>query len=276
MTRFILLLNRIFRPPRVKGRESRTAYADWEYEMGQVIVRQYLEPASDLHGKRVLDVGCGLGGKTLAYEEAGASVVMGTDIVPQSVIDSAGYVGARSTAGNAVFCASDAAALPVPDASFDTVVANDAMEHFGNPEAALAEMARVTRGGGIIWIFFTPHYSPLGSHLYDYIYTPWCHLLFTPRQIEKAIREVLKRREPDVPDAERETRLKEIMRSYDEDINHMSVRWFQRIIRLTPSLKITRLDFWPARYRFFRILLRIPIVREPFTRFVVCRLQKED
>lgn len=274
MTHPIVWLNRVFRPPGVKGRESRAAYADWEHEMGQQLVREYMEPAGDLAGKRVLDVGCGLGGKTLAYHEAGAETVLGTDIVAESARDSAAYVAAHAPQGRAGFFVSDAAALPIPDGAFDTVIANDAMEHFSDPEAALAEMARVTRAGGVIWIFFTPHYSPLGSHLYDYIYTPWCHLLFTRRQIEGAIASVLEQRMPDATAAQRASRTREIMRSYDEDINHMSVRWFQRIVRGLPALAVTRLDLWPARFRILRLLLKIPIVREPFARFVVCRLQK--
>jgi ubiquinone/menaquinone biosynthesis C-methylase UbiE len=73
------------------------------------------------------------------------------------------------------------------------------MEHFSEPEHALREMARVVKPGGAIWIFFTPHFSPLGSHLYDYIYTPWCHLLFTRGQLQSAIRTILRERTPDAP-----------------------------------------------------------------------------
>lgn len=42
----------------------------------------------------------------------------------------------------------DATALPFPDASFDLVIANHMLYHVDNPEAALAEFARVLRPGG--------------------------------------------------------------------------------------------------------------------------------
>ena len=54
------------------GRESSRAYSEWEHTVGADLVRTYLEPAGDLKGKRVLDIGCGLGGKTVAYGEGGA------------------------------------------------------------------------------------------------------------------------------------------------------------------------------------------------------------
>ena len=42
----------------------------------------------------------------------------------------------------------DAADLPFPDASFDTVVANHMLYHLDDPDAALREFARVLRPGG--------------------------------------------------------------------------------------------------------------------------------
>ena len=39
-------------------------------------------------------------------------------------------------------------ALPFADASFDAVFCKGALDHFDAPEAAIAEMARVTRPGG--------------------------------------------------------------------------------------------------------------------------------
>src|SRR5690242_21955069 len=84
MTGLILALNRVFRRPNVGGRESAEAYSDWERHWGKDFARMYMEPAGDLRGKQVLDVGCGLGGKTVAYAEAGATVP-GIDLLERSV-----------------------------------------------------------------------------------------------------------------------------------------------------------------------------------------------
>ncbi len=271
MTSIILWLNRVFRPPNVAGRESADSYSRWEHHWGREFARTFMEPAGDIAGKRVLDVGCGLGGKTLAYAECGGRVV-GTDILERNAVQSRAYT---ADAGKPVeFFVADAATLPIRDGAFDTVVANDAMEHFSQPERALAEMARTLRPGGAIWVFFTPHYSPLGSHLYDYVYTPWCHLLFTPAELERAIRVVLRERMSGNTDADVEAKVRWIMESYDRDLNHMSIRRFLRIVDATPDLRVSRLHLKPAKFSALKPLTRIPGVRELVTGFVSCRLER--
>jgi len=270
----VVAFNRLFRRPNVGGRESAEAYSAWEHRWGRELVQTYLEPAGDLDGKTVLDVGCGLGGKTVAYHEAGARMVAGTDILAGNIVSSREYAERHAPALKGAFFASDAADLPVAPSAFDTVVANDAMEHFARPEAALREMARVTRFGGAIWLFFTPHFSPLGSHLYDYVYTPWCHLLFSRGQLRGAVGRVLRERSPEAPESEIRERLDEIMTSYDRDLNHMSIRWFLRIIRSVGGLDVSYLELRPARFRALEWLTRVPLLRELVTGFVICRLER--
>jgi ubiquinone/menaquinone biosynthesis C-methylase UbiE len=271
MTGLIVGLNRVFRRPNVGGRESRESYSRWEHHWGREFARTYMEPSGDLRGKRLLDVGCGLGGKTVAYAEAGARAV-GTDIRTENAEQSEVY--AASNRAGASFFVGDAAQLPLGDGAFDTVVANDAMEHFAEPERALREMARVVRSGGAIWIFFTPHYSPLGSHLYDYLYTPWCHLLFTRAQLEAAIRAVLAQRLQDGGEEAVERRTREIMESYDRDLNHMSIRRFLRTVRSVRELRVSKLELRPAKFALLKPLTHLPGVRELVSGFVVCRLER--
>jgi ubiquinone/menaquinone biosynthesis C-methylase UbiE len=272
--RLIVRLNNVFRRPGVEGRESAEAYSDWEYVWGQSLAREYLEPAGDLDGKRILDIGCGLGGKTMAYGDAGAAEVIGADVSIDHVEASRQYASTVDRPFGWGFFAGDAATLPFADGAFDTVVANDAMEHFAQPEVALREMARVVKPGGAIWLFFTPHYSPLGSHLYDYVYTPWCHLVFRRSELEGAIRVVLRSRDPGATDEEIERKIDGIMTSYDTDINHMSIRWFHRIVRGLTGLEATHEELKPAKYGVLKPLTTVPFVRELVTGTVVCRLQR--
>jgi ubiquinone/menaquinone biosynthesis C-methylase UbiE len=274
MDSFIYKLNNVFRPPNVAGRESEEAYSEWEHHWGRELSREYLEPAGDVAGKTVLDVGCGLGGKTVAYGEAGARAVIGTDIATRHIEASREYATGRMPELPWGFFTSDAASLPLGDACFDTVVANDAMEHFPEPGRALGEMRRVTRQGGAIWIFFTPHFSPLGSHLYDYLYTPWCHVLFTRSQLERAITRVVRARMAGEPEETVAARVGGIMASYDNDLNHMSIRKFLRIVREVGGLRVSMLELRPIKFGALRPLTRLPGIREFVTGFVVCRLEK--
>ncbi|UCG50550.1 MAG: class I SAM-dependent methyltransferase [Candidatus Latescibacterota bacterium] len=274
MVWLIVLLNRVFRRPKVEGRESAEAYSEWEYRWGNSLVREYLEPAGDLKCKKVLDIGCGLGGKTVAYGEAGAAEIFGADLSIEHVKASHNFAAGRERSFEWGFVAADAALLPWATGMFDTVVANDAMEHFAEPEAAVREMARVTKAGGAVWLFFTPHYSPFGSHLYDYVYTPWCHLLFRRNHLGGAIHEILRSRNREAPADEIEKKLEGIMRSYDTELNHMSIRRFHRILRERPELEIIYVEYKPAKFSFLKLLTRLPLVRELFTGTVICRLKR--
>ncbi len=276
MTRVIVWLNRIFRRPRVEGRESPEAYSEWEYRWGQTIVREYLEPAGDLRGKSVLDIGCGLGGKTIAYGEAGAKEIFGADLSIDHVRASQRFAGAVRRPFGWGFFVADAARLPSVEGTFDTVIANDAMEHFSGPERALREMIRVTRPGGAIWLFFTPHFSPLGSHLYDYIHTPWCHLLFRRGQLEGAVRSVLRGRNSGWKSEEVEAKVEAIMTSYDRDLNHMTIQRFRRMLAKSPDAAVTYSALKPAKYALLGFLTKIPIVQELIVGTVVCRLERLD
>jgi SAM-dependent methyltransferase len=98
-------------------------------------------------GAALLDVGCGTATITADLADA---VAPG----PVSVVDSSAEAieQARLTlSGRAVtFAVGDIHALYFPDASFDVVHAHQVLQHVADPVAALAEMRRVTRAGGVI------------------------------------------------------------------------------------------------------------------------------
>ena len=267
LARCIARLDRLFPPVRIGGRESGEAYSCWEYESGRALLAEYADHFGPLGGKAVLDIGCGLGGKTLAYAEAGARAV-GVDIAPEHVAQSVSF--ARSRGAAIPFLVGDAGALPFPDEMFDLVVANDAMEHFPDPAAALAEIARVVRRGGVIYLFFTPWGSPLGSHLYDYIRTPWCHLLFPERLLREVLAAVLERRGARDPGAEAGM----LIDAYHAELNRITVRGYRRIVANSPVVEAAVEERIPPKFSFLHPLTRIPLLGELFTGTVVSFLRK--
>jgi ubiquinone/menaquinone biosynthesis C-methylase UbiE len=271
---FIVWLNSVFRKPRVGGRESPAAYSEWEFRWGQSLVGEYLGPAGDLAGKRVLDIGCGLGGKTVAYGEAGAAEIIGADCSADHVAAAERFARGSERTFRWGFVVGDAAGLPFADETFDTVIANDAMEHFPEPDAALGEMVRVTKRGGAIWLFFTPHFSPLGSHLYDYVHTPWCHLLFRRRDLEGAIREVVRSGAPGWSAEEVDGKVASIMKSYDTELNHMTIGEFRRMVSKSPELVVAHEELKPAKFSSLGFLTKVPFVQELFTGTVIYRLER--
>ena len=107
----------------------------------------YLEPHLE-PGLRLLDVGCGPGSITAEFAERLGSdgYVLGIDYSAE-VIERATQSYADS---DATFETMDLYALPLDDDSFDIAHAHQVLQHVSDPVAALREMRRVVRPGGII------------------------------------------------------------------------------------------------------------------------------
>jgi SAM-dependent methyltransferase len=100
-------------------------------------------------GMSLLDVGCGPG--TITRDLAGRlapGMVVGLDASEQ-VVAEARALGASGPASLS-FEVGSVFDLPFDDGSFDLVHAHQLLQHVGDPVAALAEMRRVCRAGGIV------------------------------------------------------------------------------------------------------------------------------
>jgi len=109
-----------------------------------------LDELVDVHGRDVLDVGCGEGALARRLALAGARVV-GLDPLAVAIERARDAVPASAAAR---FVEGSAEALPFPAASFDVVVFFNSLHHVapGSLDAALAQAARVLRGGGVLYV----------------------------------------------------------------------------------------------------------------------------
>lgn len=100
-------------------------------------------------GVRVLDVGCGPGTITVDLARRVApGAVLGID-VSEAPLAEARELAARD--GVPVeFRVGDVYALDAPDGTYDVVHAHQVLQHLTDPVAALREMARVCRPGGLL------------------------------------------------------------------------------------------------------------------------------
>jgi ubiquinone/menaquinone biosynthesis C-methylase UbiE len=111
-----------------------------------------------LRGRRVLDIGCGMG--TFAFESARAgAAAVGVDLA-EAALSEAGRV-ARSEGVAASFVRADAVRLPFGDAAFDIAIAADLTEHLDahTLDGVARELARVVTAGGSLVV-----YTPAPSH----------------------------------------------------------------------------------------------------------------
>lgn len=156
-------------------------------------------------GARVLDVGCGDGANCLLLGKRPVARVVGIDLhLPLFAKDEKGAQARRLAAqllreerpgiaqeavqsrlpANEVevdlppavrFLQMDATQMSFRDGSFDVVMSRSAMEHIKPVERAFAEMARVVRNGGLIYLGIDPFYWLRGCHKRGVVDIPWAH-----------------------------------------------------------------------------------------------------
>lgn len=110
------------------------------------IMQRIEEHAAELKGKRLLEVGCGMGYDSLEFIRRGVRVTA-VDLSPKAVEFTKRHyevVGAEAEevrVGNAL-------ALPFTDESFDAVWSNGVLHATGDTPKAIAEVRRVLKPGG--------------------------------------------------------------------------------------------------------------------------------
>lgn len=108
------------------------------------MVRQFsMKYANRKDGARVLDIGCGTGTTLKELEPLGTGY--GIDVSPKAVQ----YC---LEGGVDQVCVADAAALPYRGERFDLIISVDVLEHVDDDVAALKEMYRVCRPGGVLFL----------------------------------------------------------------------------------------------------------------------------
>jgi ubiquinone/menaquinone biosynthesis C-methylase UbiE len=119
----------------------------------QQVKRRMLDVCPVGEGDRVLDVGCGLGHEVrrLAQLAGPRGRVVGIDANPAMIAEAG-----RRAAGSALpvsFEVGDAQQVGFPDGAFDLCRTERVLRYLDRPQAALAEMVRLTRPGGSVLAF---------------------------------------------------------------------------------------------------------------------------
>jgi SAM-dependent methyltransferase len=118
---------------------------------------------TELAGRRVLDVGGGPGHFTAAFRARGAHCLL---VEPdETELRAGGAPPTGAVRGNGM-------RLPVGTDTVDVCFSSNVLEHVPDPARMLAEMIRVTRPGGVVYLAFTNWYSPWGGHEM----APWHYL----------------------------------------------------------------------------------------------------
>src|SRR6476661_3021125 len=115
---------------------------------GSAEVAEMLE-GHDISGKRLLDIGSGLGGvDVLLIKEHGAAEVIGIDVEKQLIEAARERISRDKLEGQIRFQLVAPGPLPFPDHSFDVIFSKDAFVHIPDKLALYRDVVRVLKPGG--------------------------------------------------------------------------------------------------------------------------------
>jgi len=163
------------------------AYDDW-YETAKGAMYDRLEKKAiskylmrNIHGKKLLEVGCGTGHWSQFFSESGFEVT-GIDISEQ-MINAAQSKGIPNTS----FQTADGHSLPFKDGVFDVTASIVTLEFVCNAELVLREMVRCTRRpGGRLLIGALNALAPLNCKRQLYPESPYSKArLFSPIELKE-------------------------------------------------------------------------------------------
>jgi SAM-dependent methyltransferase len=132
-----------------------------------------------MRNSRVLDIGCGWGGKTVWYaEHTGLQSIGGFDLPgvfdPSVAME---FATAHEVADKCEFKTGYAEEIPYESSAFDFAVMDDVLEHVSDPRTVLSECSRVLTPGGILVCRF-PSIKMVKAHHFDRATTlPGMHYL---------------------------------------------------------------------------------------------------
>jgi SAM-dependent methyltransferase len=150
------------------GWEATRRLRAWEHDQLRLVA-----------GQRLLDVGCGLGEAALALAEdlGNDGEVVGVDVSAEMV--RVAQKRASVARCRVRFAVGDALALDEPDGYFDVVRSERTLQWLTDPQAAVFEMARTLRPGGVVslidsdWSTFTLYVDDddLSGRVFDAMHT---------------------------------------------------------------------------------------------------------
>jgi SAM-dependent methyltransferase len=155
MTRIVELPDAEYTLRDQRRMESASRYFRWQYELAEHRI-----------GKRVLEVGCGVGNFTNVVQ--GRELLFGIDIEPECVKERARRFSGNSTIVSQCLDVLDPAFPALAEHSFDSVVCLNVLEHVSDDRKALEHMCAVLRPGGTVTLIipaFESLYGPIDERL---------------------------------------------------------------------------------------------------------------
>jgi len=229
------------------------------YEEGDelaLLQREFPDFDTRIAGRAVLEYGCGSGYQAVAMVRIGAGSVVGVDPHDGARAQAACRASQSGLSDRVSFIPSVTSAC---HGRFDVVVSQNAMEHFDDPAASLADMLACLRPEGMALITFGPPWlAPYGSHMHFFTRVPWVNLLF-PEGVVLKVRAFYRQ--------DGATRYEQV----EQGLNRMTVRRFESLVT-EAGFRIERRRYTAVRN--LHVLTALPVLRELFVNQVSAVLRR--
>ena len=238
--------------------------------------------------KEVLDFGCGDGQLALFLARTRRPhSITGIDMNPAAIARAlASRDEARIENVHIDFRVGSVDDIPMPDRTFDTILAFDCMEHVMQPLAIIQEWHRVLKPGGRCLIEWFPFKGPWGPHMESLIRVPWAHVVFGERAMFETAAMIydlpeFAPRHWDLDDSGRKRPNKwRQWSSFAEQgyINQLDIPTFADTVTQV-GFRIARMDkrsfggSW-VRRAIAGVLMRAPLIGEHFVSHVLIELER--
>ncbi len=274
----------------LQRRDSHDAYWGWQCETSPKYFDKFFDLRAKLKGARVIDIGCGLGGRTCFLAATGIRQVVGVDI-NQHEVDQAQEMMLRLGNGQMrqkvrFQTVTELKAL-VHEEQFDVALLVDSLEHVKNPTEVLNQAYALLKPGGVCYFSTWGWYHHQASHVGSIVPIPFATLLFSDMQILDAVRRVVDQPYyvPSMWDSNpprlRWQGCNSLHARPGEYLNKFTIRNFRKSMAASAfqdwELKVE--GFSSARHRllaYFNFLSRIPVVQEVYHSVIFGRLLKAE
>lgn len=230
-----------------------------------------------IKGKDVLDLGCYDGAVTTSLNQLQPKSLSGVDIDEAAV-----EIAQKKAATNSIrFLASSKNKLPLETESIDTILSYDVFEHIEHPAQSLAECYRILRPGGKLLIGTWGWHHPFAPHLWSVMPVPWAHVVFSEKTMLRTCRRIYQSDwyQPNMHDYDKDgQRIPEKFCSETiptDYLNKYLIRDFKRVFAESNFDFKIHSERFSSKYAFWTPpLLHIPVIKEFFTSYIWCVLQK--
>ncbi len=172
-------------------RRSPEDYWKWQWDSSEDLFSLYR--GLDVRGKQVLEIGCGIGGRTAWLMSRKPERVLALDISAEAIRTARRLQRRRipDSRSRLEFRVSGERYPELPSESVDTVLIVDTLEHVRDPRLTLSEAFRLLRPGGELFFGTSGWYHHSAAHMSGYLPVPWLTLFFSDRTILDTARHVM-------------------------------------------------------------------------------------